>query len=123
MIEELDLPYADAAVAAILLEHPSFRRGRETSGEPLSEVVERAIELDVGAPSQLARSVEHSLCSHPHDDVGVCGDEDTHVGDLAEELVQCGPVIGAGDRVDPHQREVRREQVAAYVVEHVLGED
>src|SRR5262249_60928235 len=78
----LVLPYDDAAITTILLEHARLAF-TETHREFGAEVLEGAVEARIGAPTHLARSVEHFLRAHLGNQVRMRAHEHAAACDVA----------------------------------------
>ncbi len=79
--DELDLPHALAAVAAVLLEHA--RAGRlDPAGKLMVEFADGAVQMGVGAPAEMLRAVEHLLDPHFEDHVRIGADPHSPGRDL-----------------------------------------
>src|SRR5262249_13383449 len=83
---ELDLPDADAAIAAELLEHAGA--AGEPRGQFLPHLRRAAVQVGVGAPSDIAGRVEDLLRPEPCDDVGMGAHEYAGGGGFAQDRVE-----------------------------------
>src|SRR5438874_750020 len=78
---QFDLPYAVAAVAAVLLQNPGLPLG-QTERQLFAKLLGGGIQVRVTSPTHAPRPEEHFLGAHLLDHVGMCAHEDSLVRDL-----------------------------------------
>ena len=80
-----------------------------------------AIELGIGAPSEMFRAMQHLLHAHLQGHVGMRADPDTACGDIAQHHVEDAAIPAVGDRIDPHQNAIEPPQLRAHLVHEIIG--
>jgi hypothetical protein len=119
LFDELDLLHADPAVSTVLLQHSCATRA-EALREVLGEVVDRAVQVGVRAPAQLARVEEDFLGPHLQDRVGMGAHPYTLGRDVTQHGVEFRAIIAASDGIHPHERAVESKEPRSHLVGRVV---
>jgi hypothetical protein len=93
----------------------------EARRQAFTKVIESAVQLGVGAPTQGFGVDEHLLRAHLQDDHGVRADKHSGVRDVLQEAIELRPVSPLFDWIGPHQHPIQREQLLSCSVNRVVG--
>jgi hypothetical protein len=119
-VDRFYLPDADAAVAAVLLQHARLAFG-EALRQLAAELLQRRIETCVGAPAHVARPIEHFLRAHLQNQVRMRAHEHTVVCHITQDRIELRAVAVLADRIDPDEHTVDPQQLLAHLVSDLVG--
>ena len=111
---ELDLPHALSAIAAVLLENARSCRSKPRR-KLFTECAGGAIEMGVGAPAQMLRAVQNFLHAHLEDHIRMRADPDSPGRDVAQHRIE-RPVLLRRNRIDPDEHAIGAQQLLAHLV-------
>src|SRR6185312_9530161 len=117
--QSLHLPDAEASIPTILLEYAGAARlqaQREFGAKGGCSIVE----VGVGAPTQMARSIEHLLDAHLQYGVGVRAHPRASLCYLAEQQIELRARLALMNWIDPDEHTVDCKQLVANLVGKAL---
>ena len=109
---ELNFPYPDSAVTAVLFQHAGFSVC-QMRRQFLPHLFDGLIQMRIAPPPEIAGSVKDFLGSQFQDDVGMCADKNTCGRQLAKHGIENRPVLPVLNRIDPYEDAVDLQQLIA----------